>query len=516
MRRILVFLVAGMLAASLAAPAAVMAGPLGPTYQVPPPQWGPHANDTAAIQAGLDYCATYSGPNCTVQLQAGTYHSGLLLENNFNGTFKGVAEGVTTIAALPNLSITEPDPWTLGECLPNLTTCTWSVFILFVNGNVEVSDLSLDFPDTNGTETLPYTLGGNTVTGLIQALEFTGDGAHNASVDRVSVTGHADTSPTAVSSSVDGFGFNVFQGIMFDGYFPVGPTYPSLTYATRSGSFAVRDSSVRTVFDALLVQGAVTSSQVTMSGNRIDDVDFGIDVGAANSVFDISYNTVAADNASPVEESHAGVLLEPSNFANLVNRLSQVSIHANAIRVSDASGGNMIGVWLLDAIGIPHWFRATVTNNTISLPSTYVQPGEGKEGIDANNITGTMISGNTITGTRTGTWDVISLWGNLPTWLPATGNSIFGDNVSGLMPEGTELYPDSNPGLGLSQYYLDPYTTHNLVVCTNPWDTAYDGSGTNTVIHCTAPTLPAVTSGVTPNVSPASPIGRLKMPRLHP
>ncbi len=124
MRRVIALLVAGLFAVSLAAPAAALAGPSGPTYQVPPPQWGRHADDTAAIQAGLDYCAHYPGPNCTVQLQAGTYHSGLLLERNFNGTFKGMGEGVTTIAALPHLRITETDPWNVGECVPNLTTCT--------------------------------------------------------------------------------------------------------------------------------------------------------------------------------------------------------------------------------------------------------------------------------------------------------------------------------------------------------------------------------------------------------
>jgi hypothetical protein len=142
--------------------------------------------------------------------------------------------------------------------------------------------------------------------------------------------------------------------------------------------------------------------------------------------------------------------------------------------------------------------------------------------MDVDNITGTVISGNTFTGTQDGTWDAIGLFGNDPTSLPATGNVIIGNNVSGLKPMGYQPYPGAPPsgapGLGLSQYYLDAYTTQNLVVCTNPKDTAYDAStiGKNMVVGCTAPPLPAVTSGVTPNVSPASPIGRFKLPRLHP
>jgi hypothetical protein len=460
-------------------------------------------------------------------LQAGTYHSGLLLENNFNGTFKGMGEGVTTIAALPYLSITETDPWNVGECVPTLPTCTWAGLIIFVNGNVEVSDLSLDFPWTNGQETLPWTLGGNPdTTGLVTALDFTGDGAHNASVDRVSVTGRAYTSPAAVSNSVEGFGLNVLQGIMFDGWYPSPPFLDGVsgTFATASGSFAVRDSSVQTVWEAVLVQGVVTSSQVTLTGDQLTNVGNGFNLGAANSTFDVSDNTIAADNAT-VSWARVGVLFEPAGgaFASLVSTLSQASIHDNTIEASAPRGsgecpqgeGCMIeGIWLWDALGAPaHWLRATVTHNTISLPPTYVYPGYGKEGIDGNNITGTTISDNTITGTPSGAWDAISLWGNDPSYPPATGNVIMGNNVSGITPMGPEPYPDSFPGLGLSQYYLDPWTTHNLVVCTNPGDTAYDGSGTNTVIHCTTPT---VTSGVTPNVSPASPIGRLKLPRLHP
>ncbi|MGO9206101.1 MAG: hypothetical protein ACLQBX_07920 [Candidatus Limnocylindrales bacterium] len=515
MRRILVFLVAGMLAASLAAPAAVMAGPFGPTYLVPKPNG---VNDTSAIQKGLDWCVAH-GPNCTVQLQGGTYLSSQLLESNFNGTFKGMGEGGTTIQALPNLLVNETDPWVAGECAPNLSNCRYPWFVTFVNGNVEVSDLALDFLATNGTETMQWTLGGYPVNGLFGALEFTGYGSATASVDRVSVTGTAYTVPTAVPNSIEGLGFNVVNGIVFDGYYPTAP-FPSMTYAIRSGTFAVRNSSVRTVFEGVVDSGTFTSSQFTIggspwAGNRINDVDFGIDVGAANSTFDISDNTIAADNASTVQLDHAGVFVEPSNFANLVSRLSQVSIHDNTVRVSDACGCEMIGVWLLDAIGIPHWFRATVANNTISLPSTYVLSGEWKEGIELNNTTGTVVSGNTVNGPSTGAGDAIGIFGNLSTWLPATNNVVIGNNVSGLTPTGTQVNT-YYPGLGLSQYYLDAYTNHNLVVCTRRADTAIDLGTANAVIGCTPVPVPAVASGVTPNVSSASPIGRFKLPRLHP
>jgi hypothetical protein len=69
----------------------------------------------------------------------------------------------------------------------------------------------------------------------------------------------------------------------------------------------------------------------------------------------------------------------------------------------------------------------------------------------------------------------------------------------------------------MSQYYLDPYTNHNMVVCSRRSDTAYDGGTGNAVIGCTTPPLPAAAAqGVSPLVRPTSTINRFAMPRLHP
>ena len=140
MRRLLVLLTAGLLAASLAAPAAASAA--GSTYQVSRPNGH---DDTAAIQKGLNWCTAH-GPDCTVQLRAGTYRTSQLLEYDFRGTFRGAGMHRTTIEALPDLLVNETDPWNVGECLPNLAECRYPWFITFVNGSVEVSDLALDFP----------------------------------------------------------------------------------------------------------------------------------------------------------------------------------------------------------------------------------------------------------------------------------------------------------------------------------------------------------------------------------
>jgi hypothetical protein len=470
-RRLLMLLTAGLLAVSLAAPAAVSAG--GSTYQVPKPN---RHDDTAAIQKGLDWCAAH-GPGCTVQLQAGKYKTSQLVEYNFRGTFKGAGQHRTTIEALPDLKVTEPDPQVDGGCLPNITDCRWPTLITFFNGSIEVSDLALDFPYTNGRATLPWTIGETEVRGLGTALDFGGDRPIKASVERVSVTGRLDTPET----SLWGTGFNVVYGIALDGWIPSDPYLADgdQTYTTVSGSFVVRDSSIRTTYTGVEVYGQVKSAQVTIDGNRIDDVSTGMELGAAASNFDISHNAVFADNPTPVELDHIGLFVRSNGSTGLSNRLTQFSIHDNSFVVSDTCGCLMVGMWLFDATGEDHWFKASVTHNSISLPTAYLLPDEGKMGIDANNTTGTLISDNTITGTSTGTYEAIGLWGNTEEWAASTGNVVSGNNVKGL---------STDPSIGLAQIYLDPYTTDNRVVCARHSDSVLDQGTGNTIVGCDAST----------------------------
>jgi hypothetical protein len=70
----------------------------------------------------------------------------------------------------------------------------------------------------------------------------------------------------------------------------------------------------------------------------------------ANSVYDISYNNVSADNLSPLEmnPSACGWSRRPLWACRA---LSKFSIHDNNIMVRDACGCDMWGMWLLDAVG---------------------------------------------------------------------------------------------------------------------------------------------------------------------
>jgi hypothetical protein len=99
---------------------------------VPPPNG---AEDTANIQAALDVCVTY-GKNCTVQLAAGTYLTRQLVAYNFQGSFKGMGIGATTIEAVHRLPVNIPDVFSNGECPPNTSSCLWPSLVIFVDGNI--------------------------------------------------------------------------------------------------------------------------------------------------------------------------------------------------------------------------------------------------------------------------------------------------------------------------------------------------------------------------------------------
>lgn len=168
-------------------------------------------DDTANIQAALDGCVA-KGPSCTVQLQAGHYFTKQLVEYNFQGTFKGMGIGTTTVEALHPLFVNIPDI-SLGECTPDTTTCLWPTLIMFVDGDIHVSDLSIRITAPPGTATTGWLFAGTLFTDLIDALRFTGQYPTNAAVDRISVEGLPDNSPTS-------FGFNLVNGVFFAGEFP--------------------------------------------------------------------------------------------------------------------------------------------------------------------------------------------------------------------------------------------------------------------------------------------------------
>jgi len=467
-----VLLTAGLLAFSLAAPGAVMAA--GFTVQVPGPMLGPNPNDTANIQKALDTCAAY-GPNCTVQLQAGKYHTSQLVEYGFKGTFKGRGEGVTIIEARPNLTVGWMTPYSGSECAPNTTTCLWPNLIMFVNGAVEVSDLAISEPNTGAAEATPWpctdcgtvTL---TATALYDVLAFTGQYRADASVDRVSITGAPDGSATSF------YGYNLINGIDYSGFYPngLGGHYGYMLI----GSFSLRNSALSWAFNPVAVDGPHEANHVTIggapgAGNSFDNAIGGIDLESAQrSVFDVSYNTSAA--------THYGmwVSYDPSQPTSP----SQYLIHDNRFVTAATYGSDDEGIFLYDNSTAPY-IQAKIWDNTINvLP--------GNSGIDVFYSKGTMITGNTITGTDG--YDGIGLWG-------ATYSAVIANNVSGLTVDPS----------GYAQIFLSPFadqgaaTANNLVVCLHRTDQVVDQGTGNKVIGCdpsTATPKAAVGTGPVPHM----------------
>jgi hypothetical protein len=434
------------------------------TVYVSPPNG---KDDTASIQAALDTCVA-RGPGCTVQLLGGGYLTKQIVVYNFQGTFKGMGTDSTAIEALPNLHVDmEPNAASAERlCQPNTTTCLWPSVILFVDGDIHVSDLSIYITAPPGTATTTWYLAGSPFIGLYDALSFMGQHA-NAYIDRIHMEGLPD--PT------NAYGFNVLNALHFTGEFP-----RSLTrwdWYFLSGSLTVRNSSFKNATVGVSQDGFVTSSRITVggsptAGNHFEDLYGGIDIEASeNSVVEVSYNQSSGTGAAMWVVPWQPVFVPTSR--------SQYLIHDNKFF---ATGQYAEGMYLYDYITNP-WIRAKVWNNTIEVQDTL------SEGFGIYNTKGTAAWGNTIIGSDG--FDAIGLWSS-------TLSTVIGNNVSGFTLD---------PSVGFAQIYLDPSTTHDLVVCAESSDTVLNRGTDNVIIGCQQPvtTPEAATRGAAPDTSMPKP-----------
>jgi hypothetical protein len=460
-------LVSSLLALTLLLPASAWAG--NHTVYVPPPNG---VDDTADIQAALDACVAY-GPGCTVQFPAGNYLTKQLVAYNFRGNFKGMGRDHTIIAALPYLfvNIEASEPHSL--CQPNTTSCFWPGVIIFINGNIEVSDLSVTVPAQPGTATLPWTFEGVTYVGLLDAMTFTGQHV-TATVDRIHLEGRLDPMNQY-------FGYNVINALHFTGEFARSPK-PWDWYFV-SGSFTVRSSSFSTAYVGISQDGFVQSSHITIggspdTGNRIENGYGGIDLETSqDSLFEVSYNQSSGSDAA------AWVL---PWFPEFVSKSpSQYLIHHNKFI---ATAQNADAMFLYDDTSNP-WIQAAVWNNTAEVQDAL------SEGIGAYNTKGTAIWNNTVAGTDGN--DGIGLWS-------VADSMVISNNVSGFTVDST----------GHAQIYLDPSTTHDLVACVDPSDTVLNQGTQNTVIGCQQSA--AMTESATRSAVPAASVGKAGVPKRKP
>jgi len=378
-------------------------------------------------------------------LAAGTYLTSQLVEYNFQGTFKGMGQRKTTIQALPNLPVPF-DLFTQGECKPNTTDCLWPDLIIFVDGNITVSDFTISEPNIPATQ--PW-LGG-AYTCLNDGIRFMGQNRTNASVQRVTFKGKPDTSSTSCPD------FNFCNATIFAGEFPKSQT--PFDYYFLSGSFSVSNSSFSNVWLGVGADGFRKDSSVVVGGsplaaNSFKNVDLGSFVAIAqNSTGEVSYNKSSGNYAAIIIAPWIPGVFNPSgpslNF-----------IHDNNLT---PTGSCANGVFMQDDPNDPRLY-ATVYNNTIQ--------GQNLCPIDVGYTSGTTIMNNKIVGTGQ-----FAIGMEDDTYAAVLGNDVTGfvadSGFAQIMLDGTLLWGTPAD------------TSYSMVVCKTPSDTVMNLGTNNTMIGC--------------------------------
>ena len=422
-------------------------------------------DDTANIQAALDACVS-TGRDCTVKLQAGTYHTSQLVEYNFKGALTGMGMNRTTIEALPNLTVTLPDSYSEGECLPDTSTCLWPSLIIFVDGNIQISDLSIKVPAAPGTATTGWTLDGYEISSLLDVLRFMGQKRTDVSIDRVDIEGQPDMTATSYGVAFGyGAGFNVVNGIILTGELPRSSN--PYDYYFLCGSLTVQRSSFDNVFDGVSQQGFLERSQITIggegAGNQFQNVYIGMDMeGSQSSIFDISHNISAG--------IYGGMWVIPWQTVFVQTSTSSYSIHDNQF---SATGPYADVLYLVDDFSDP-WIKASIWQNTVTARKFL------SEGIGVYNTQGTSLWRNRVIGSDG--FDAIGLWMSSHDWV--AGNKVNGFAI--------------DPTMGYAQIYIDPSSSNNVVDC-SPTDSVLD-QGSNDTVNCGTTT--STTARPTPHIAP--------------
>jgi hypothetical protein len=437
-----------------------IAGGGGLTKSVPAPSG---TDDTANIQAALNACVAH-GPGCTVQLQAGKYLTSQLVAYNFRGTLKGMGQDKTTIQALPALPVTLPDVFFNGECAPNTTDCLWPDLIIFVDGDIKVSDFTIDVPSVPATQL--WFGNGMPATFLNDGIRFMGKNPTKAVVRRVSFEGTPDQSATSCPN------YNFCNAVIYAGEFP--RSHTPFDYYFLSGTFSVSNShfknvSLGTVADGFLQNCTVVIGGSPLTGNMFANVDLaGPFLSASdNCLEEISYNT-SNGNSAPVTlfPYPFFVATKPSTYLIHDNVLKTAGPFADAIFIQDDPSSTTV--------------RAFVYDNAIETQ------GIGFDAIVALNTVGTLVANNKIAGTGA---DAIGIMGG-------TDAAVLVNDVTGFTPTHSPVDPAS----GLAQIVLDgdllglPDTNNSLVVCRSPTDTVLNLGAGNKVIGCQSAT--AVTTNL--------------------
>lgn len=407
----------------------------GPTVYVPPPN---NTDDTANLQSALDTCISH-GPGCTVQLASGRYLTKQIVAFNFRGTFKGKGKGRTIIEALPNLPVTA----TSDEDPPDTTDHTWPMLIMFVDGDIHVSDLTIRITAVPATQPFPLP-DGNEYRQLMGAIQIMGQNRTNAAIERVSIEGAPD--------ETSWWGSNLINGVYWEANLPMPPDFHEAY--PLSGTLSIKSCTFKHALAGAGIGGGgavLKDSRFVIggspgAGNTFEDIGWGIDLESIeNSVVEASYNNastyIAGLDVLQVQTTPA----RPSLFLIHHNTFKPAGPFANGIVLSDDSANK--------------WIYALIYNNTIEAQDV------GYAGITAYGTKGTTMANNKISGT-----------GAMAIYI---GNSTY---ASSLANDVTGFVP--NPEFGYSQIVLDETTNHSTVVCRTRNDTVQNMGTDNKVLGC--------------------------------
>ena len=230
-------------------------------------------DDTANLQCAFD-AAVALGSGAHMQLKSGTFYTGQIVVNGFNGKFTGVGVKNTVVTNLPNLYVTPENMYFNPPSADN----PWPSLFAFVGGDFTVSDLSIHIRGDNGTT--GWTIFGidPPITELAHGVVILGPEA-NAQFEHVLVEGEQ------IENSL--LGYNPINGVFYEGF--VGETPPPI-----SGSFVVRNSTFRTLGSGTPVNN-LSDVSVLIDHNNFEDVHVAMDGGDfVNSEYVFSNNTVGA------------------------------------------------------------------------------------------------------------------------------------------------------------------------------------------------------------------------------
>jgi hypothetical protein len=428
-------------------------------------------DDTADIQAALNSCVG-AGPQCTVQLMAGTYYTKQIAVNGFQGSFVGMGQGQTTIQALPDLppptSNTPNHPFWAA---PPGSANPWPVLFTFVDGSFQISQMTFYEPDYSPISSPGWTFpGGSEWYALAGMIYFVGHQA-NVVMDHVTVQGAAGNSP---------YGYNINNGIYYEGFTlpngysgsnPLGDAIP------LSGSILLTNSEFDTIASGANF-GNLVGARVAASFNSFSNVAYALYTDDLSNTkagfFSNRATSVSTYSAFWADQGVFNTNLLPSEI-DLTGNNFQVGQGANAVNLfqyettaplSAVVSGNVFRTdTSCGCYGTDWYYSAVISSNlkslSVSLNTITNSPAGGATGVYVTGGPATVI-GNLITGTNTG---------------------VQVDNANGVHVAANVVRNSVQYGIALTDGSSSNQVTWNFVHNSGAFDLYWDGTGTGNIWH---------------------------------